>query len=103
MNLTDLQLELRSIEEHIANLHSELQLIVGLHLGKVGIHQLQAGLIPFVIEACVGQGTCLVFRQEASGADALLDEAFQLFFVQAVGGVGAEAAIHEEVDRHPVL
>ena len=34
---------------------------------------------------------------------ALLDEAFQLFFVQAVGGVGAEAAIHEEVDRHPVL
>ena len=25
MNLTDLQLELRSIEEHIANLHSEIE------------------------------------------------------------------------------
>lgn len=25
MNLTDLQFELRSIEEHIANLHSEIE------------------------------------------------------------------------------
>ena len=87
----------------VAHLHGELQLIVGLHLVEVGIHQLQARFLSFIIEVSIGQGTGLVFRQEAGGADALLDETLQLFFVQAVGGVGTESSIHEEVDRHAVL
>ena len=65
----------------VAHLHGELQLIVGLHLGEVGIHQLQAGFVSFVIEAGIRQCTGLVLRQEASGADSLLDEMLQLFFV----------------------